>query len=68
MSGWGHTVSLNSTDGFRKTIWNLGKSLGVMWLVEKHDIWLAPIVPYKPCAPNHLLVKINAFARGQNLH
>ena len=53
----------NFTYVFRKTIWNRVKSLDVMLTAGQAWQWLAPIIQYKPYAPNHLLVNMNAFER-----
>ena len=65
---WGQCVS-NFTGGFNQIIRNLGKSLGVMLTVgQAWQMELAPIFQYQPCATNHLLVNMDAFEIGQNLH
>ena len=59
----------NFTDGFYQITWNPVKSLGVMLTVRQAwQMELAPIFQYKPCATNHLLVNMDAFAMSQNLH
>ena len=45
------------------------KSLEVRLAVEQAwQMQLVPTLQYKPYATNHLLVNMDAFARGQNLH
>ena len=59
----------NFTDGFYQIIWNPVKSLEVKLTVgQAWQIELALISQYKPCATNHLLVNMDAFAVGQNYH
>ena len=62
-----HCIS-NFTDVFRKTIWNLVKSLEVMLTAGQACQIAGPHILIQPCATNHLLVNTNAFAMGQNLH
>ena len=59
----------NFTDGFYQIIWNPVKSLEVMLTVRQaRQMELTPIFQYKPCVTNDLLVNMDAFAMGQNLH
>ena len=44
----------NSRDGYRKTIWNLVKSLEVILTIgQAWQMKLVPIFQYSPCATNH---------------
>ena len=59
----------NLTDGFYQIIWNPVMSLEVMLTVgQAWQMELAPRFQCKPCVTNHLLVNMDTFAMGQNLH
>ena len=64
MSGWRHTVSLNFTDGFCKTIWNLGKSLEAMLTAGKAWHMAGPHSSMKTPCPQSLIGEYECLCKG----
>ena len=64
MSEWRHTVSLNFTDGFRKTIWNLGKSLEVMLTAGKAWHMAGPHSSIRTLCPQSVICEYECLCKG----